>query len=470
MVTKKREFLKNIVYAFGAQGITLVLSVFMSLVVPKFLGIREFGYWQLFIFYSTYIGLLHFGLNEGIYLKYGGKKYEQLNFRLIGSQFWYSIFIQLFIVVVIALLTLFFISDPERSFVIQFTCLHVLIYNSSVLFGYLFQAVGDIKLYSRAIFIEKITFIIFMLALLLLGSTSFRPLIILFLLAKIISISYYINKGKEFIFIKLYSFRTIFNEFKNNIISGSHLLLSNIANTLIFGIGRFFVDKRFGIEVFGKISFSLSLAGFFLLFVTQIGIVLFPTLRQASTENQKKIYELSRGTLGILLSSIYIFYFPLSYVVNIWLPEYSESLKFLILLLPLCVFDGKTLILCGTFLKVLRKEKFLLKINIISVIISFILCYLSVFIYKNLYFLTLSLVISVGIRSFIAEKYLSKIMGIKIIKEFIYEISLSAIFVLLTWNFMPLTAWFLTLTAFLIYLLLNLSKIKFLYQSIKNKH
>ena len=49
-----KEFIKNICVAFTAQGISLIASVILSLILPKFLSIEEYGYWQLFIFYIGY--------------------------------------------------------------------------------------------------------------------------------------------------------------------------------------------------------------------------------------------------------------------------------------------------------------------------------------------------------------------------------------------------------------------------------
>jgi hypothetical protein len=82
-----KRFAKNLTFAFTAQGISFLLSVLMSLLVPKMLGVEQFAYWQLFIFYSTYVGLFHFGLSDGIYLRYGGMELENLDKRRIGSQF-----------------------------------------------------------------------------------------------------------------------------------------------------------------------------------------------------------------------------------------------------------------------------------------------------------------------------------------------------------------------------------------------
>lgn len=47
-----KKLVTNALVAFSAQGISLVVSFVMSLLVPKVLGVASYGYWQLFIFYA----------------------------------------------------------------------------------------------------------------------------------------------------------------------------------------------------------------------------------------------------------------------------------------------------------------------------------------------------------------------------------------------------------------------------------
>ena len=77
---------KNIVYAFGSQSIQLLRSIIVSLLVPKMMGIQEFGFWQLFIFYTQYGGFIHLGLIDGILQRNGGRLYEKLHFEYLGFQ------------------------------------------------------------------------------------------------------------------------------------------------------------------------------------------------------------------------------------------------------------------------------------------------------------------------------------------------------------------------------------------------
>jgi len=86
---KAKAVAKNLYYTVAANFATLGISVLLNLFVPKLLGVTEYSYWQLYVFYSSYVGFLHFGWIDGIYLKIGGEEYKDIDKRSLGSQFWY---------------------------------------------------------------------------------------------------------------------------------------------------------------------------------------------------------------------------------------------------------------------------------------------------------------------------------------------------------------------------------------------
>ena len=69
MNTKAKSVIKNLYYTVAANFVTLLISVLLNLFVPKLLGVKEYSYWQLYVFYSSYVGFLHLGWVDGIYLK-----------------------------------------------------------------------------------------------------------------------------------------------------------------------------------------------------------------------------------------------------------------------------------------------------------------------------------------------------------------------------------------------------------------
>lgn len=121
--------------------------------------------------------------------------------------------------------------------------------------------------------------------------------------------------------------KTLF-EMTGNIKIGINLMLANIASTLIIGSARFIIDGKWGIEMFGQFSLSISMINFVLLFLGQVSMVLFPMLRQVDEENQSKFYLGIRDALSLFLPLAFVAYIPLKLVLGLWLPQYDDSLVF----------------------------------------------------------------------------------------------------------------------------------------------
>lgn len=462
-----RNFIKNLIYAFSAQGISLLLSLLISLVVPKLLGVEEFGYWQLFLFYINYAGLTHMGLIDGVYLRLGGKKYCDLDYSLLGSQFWMLVIEQVIISIIIVFGAFFLESDSKRHFVWIMACIYMVIFNTSYYLGFIFQATNRTKQFSISIMIDKLSFIICVILLLLFREKNFEVYIILYTVAKIFALAYSISVGHDIVFAPVAKVRIIIHEAIRNIVIGINLLLANMAGMLILGVGRLIVDYNWGIEAFGKFSFAISITNFFLMFINQISMVLFPALRQINSEDLKKIYCSIRDALGVFLPSVFLLYFPIKYVLSIWLPEYKESLEYIAILLPLCTFDGKMQMLYSTYLKVLRKERVLLIVNIASLGISIILSLIGAYFFHSIYAIVISNVAAVAFRSVLTEIYLSKVMHLSVVKELICEILLAILFVCLSCFITPLISFIAYLIVYVCYLILNKSRVKNLINTTK---
>jgi O-antigen/teichoic acid export membrane protein len=460
-------FLINLFFAFFAQTVSLLASFLMQIIVPKMLGITEFGYWQLFIFYSGYVGLFHFGLNDGVYLKYGGTPYNKLNKKLLGSQFWIAMIVQIFIATLIVFGGYLRIENQSRFFVIIAAAICLVLVNSSLYIGYVFQSSNLTKLFSMSVMVDRLSFIAFILIILLFRGTHFEIFVFAFLLSKFISLLYCCMKGKDIVFIRFCKLNNVLYEIIDNIKIGIKLLIANIASTLIIGYGQFITDHRWGIDTFGKLSFSLALTNFFIVFMSQFSMVLFPALRQ-NDDKLNQYFKKIRSYFSIIFLAVPLLYFPTVYILKLWLPQYYLSFQFMILLLPLCIFEGKMQILCNTYLKVLRKERQLLIINIMTLTLSIILVTISAYCINHLTIVVLSMAISVIFRSVIAELYLSKIMQIKSLKYLIMDLTMVIIFSSTTWIFKNMIAFVLYLLVYLIYIIHNKKIFISLLRNIKN--
>lgn len=472
MIKDNPNFKKNLVFAFSAQFVSLLLSVLMSIVVPKFLNVENFGFWQLFLFYVSYAGFFHFGLTDGIYLTIGGKKVEELDKKELNNQFHILFYIQCCISIIVLITSKLYFSN-EKTYILNISAFYILIANLNWFLGYIFQAINETKIYSISVMIDRVLFIIFVCLTFIFKINSFYFLMILYTFTRMVALLYCVKKSNNILSIKtdnvLFSLKNTFNFIK----IGINVTLSSIASMLIIGVGRFFVENKWGIEEFSKFSFAISLTNFFLTFIQQISMVLFPALRLLKNpEDVKQFYYTCRRILCVILPLIFICYIPCKVILSWWLPQYSVSLEYLALLLPLCIFDGKMQLLSNTYMKVLREEKMLLKLNVIALIISFILSIVGTYILSNTYFIIIGLLISIIIRSILAELFLAKKLRLDVKNEIKYifmELLFSIIFVISNFYLKSVFALLLNILYYLVYSIVLKDCIKITKEYISSK-
>jgi O-antigen/teichoic acid export membrane protein len=225
--------------------------------------------------------------------------------------------------------------------------------------------------------------------------------------------------------------------------------------TLIVGIGRLFIDSHWGIEAFGQVSFALLLTKLFLVFVNQISFVIFPILRRVEESERRAFYLKAHHLLTLILPLTLFAYLPLQVFIRMWLPAYEESLTFIGLLLPLCLFEGKMKMLSSTYFKLLRKEKSLLKINVLCACLSLILSLIGTYVFNRITIVVTFMTVALVIRSVLSEVYVSKQLNVSVYKQAFSEISLALVFVAST-SFLATTQGMIVfLMAYVVYVILS---------------
>lgn len=465
MSLKVNAILKNFSYAFISNLISMIVSIIIIIILPKLLGVAEYGYFQLFIFYSSYVGFLHLGWNDGIYLRYGGKYYNDLDYKVFNGQFITLLFSQFLISIIIITLTLFNSIENNRLFIIYMLSLVLIIINSRYMLIFILQTTNRIKEFALITIVEKIIYVLLILYFIIFDRIDFKLIIISDVIGKFISLILATYFCKEIVFNKFKSFQVNFYETKQNIIVGSKLMIANFASILIIGVVRFGIERAWDIVTFAKISLILSISNFLMIFINAIGIILFPLLKRFDKGKLQDVYIVIRDFMSCILIGILIFYFPLKVLLGIWLPEYKESLIYLSLIFAMVVYEGKTALLLNTYYKALRMEKVLLKVNFISLILSILLTFITTFVFKNLELAVLTILVLVAFKSILAEVLLSKFLNIYFLKNIFWELGMTFIFIIINW-FVMNTFYSLSmyLIFYLIYLFINKQE---LVQSLK---
>ena len=91
---------KGVIVVFLANIINMALGVITSFILPKYLSIESYGYYKVFTLYVSYLGVIHLGFIDGIYLKYGGWELSKVNLKELHSESVTIRNVQLFLTVV----------------------------------------------------------------------------------------------------------------------------------------------------------------------------------------------------------------------------------------------------------------------------------------------------------------------------------------------------------------------------------
>lgn len=407
-----RSLAKNAGTAFLAQGVAMLLSIIQTLLVPKLLGTTQYGYWQLFIFYQGYVGFAHLGLNDGVYLIKGGQSRDVIDKRSVNSQFTFGVCFQLLIALAIVVVAIAGGFGPDREFVIVCTGVFLTIQNAATFLMYLLQAMNETRRSSYATIVERLTFLIPLAILLVIRYRSFQPFVISYIFSSIVQLVYCAWLCRDFFQAGLEPIRQAADESWGSIRVGFKLMMANIASSLILGVARFAIDAAWGIDTFGELSLALSMTNFFLAFVSQASMVLFPALRQVDPMEAKSFFANVRDSMSLFFPVIYILYYPMVWLLSLWLPKYATSFVYFAFLIPICLFDGKMNICSTTFFKVLRREETLLKVNVCTCIVSAVFTLFGVFEFQSIFFVIGGVVIAIIGRSLWSENQLTRELGV----------------------------------------------------------
>lgn len=457
--SKLIDFIKNLSYTFVSNILSMIISAVLILVIPKLVGVESYGYYQLYLFYTNYVGVLYFGWCDGIYLRLGGKYYDGLDKPLYSTQFRLLGLMEIIIYVCIFLGSLMFINDVNKHFVIGAVCLAAVGMCLRWFITFILQPTARIKEYAIVTISEKILFVILAMFLMAVGYRDHKLILAADVLSKYVSLGIGIWYCRDIVFSKTVPIRTAIPEIKENMSAGIKLMLASLSSMLIIGVVRFGVENHWDIATFGKVSLTLSLSNMVMTAINAIAVVMYPMLRRTNEDSLPKIYGIMRVLLmGIIFGGI-VLYYPAYKILSLWLPQYAASLRYAAILLPMCAYESKMSMLVNTYYKTLRLENLLMKCNMAALGLSVILTLVSTLVLNSVTAAIISILIVLIFRCVLSEIILSTKMPIKVIKDIVIELIMTVAFIICNWFFgvWGMLAYFI---CYLIYISLKRNDIK----------
>lgn len=344
-----RKLKRGIVAVFIANMINVIFSLATNFLLPKFLSVNSYAAIKTFQLYVSYVGLLHFGYVDGMYLKYGGMdigNHVDKGFSLNLST------MRMFQITLTLLLA--FVGVLTRDWIIILFTVSVMPQNLSNYFKFLYQATGDFKRYGRIMNVSTIsTFAINMILLLIFRTDSYLAYIVLYVL-----LYYAIWLVLEIQFRRSYtiekSARFSWNELTTNIKDGFLLTLGNLASMMLTSVDRWFVKFLMDTIAFAKYSFAVSVENFLNLAITPITTTLYNFFcREARIEKHREILQCVIVFATILPAAA----FPVKFILEHFLTEYLDASGVVFFLFSAQIFN---IIIRSVFVnlyKVQRKQK-----------------------------------------------------------------------------------------------------------------
>ena len=448
--------LKNIAYSFGANLTSLCISIFMVMFVPKFLSVDDYGLWQLFLFYFSYLGFLHFGWEDGIYLRYAGKNYNDLDQKTFAGQFYGIIVLQIVLAVLVSSIGQILVSDPLRRTALICAVWLAPFVNFNNLCNFIMQITNRIKDYAKLLLTERVVFFLaVVLFLLVFHWNEFRYMYY----AKLFSVSGISLAGvylcRSLLRPRFYPLRQVLSEAGENLLVGSKLMLANIASMLIIGIVRYGISVGWDVATFGKVSLTLGVSNFLMVFINSVSVVFFPIVKRMDEGRRASAYAVIRNMLDFILFAALIGYYPLKCILAWWLPKYADSLIYMSVLFPVCVFESKVTLLINTYLKSMRREFLMLEINVVSVVFSLIVTIVTVGIWHNLDAAVFSIVLAYAFRCMLAEYHVTKILGLDLKMDMLEDLLMCSIFIVSGWMFDSFLCMTLYSVAYVVFVLVH---------------
>ena len=259
-----KKFARNVALSVIAQIISLSVSFILTLIVPKFIDELQYAYWQTYVLYVGYVGVLHFGLLDGLVLRYSKLDYDEIEKGRVLSQFLFMLAILLTIITAVVMTVLFCVHGTNQTLFIL-VAVGMLTKNIVTYGSYMFQITNRISKYVILVISQRLAYGCIVVLLLVLHVNDFYWYCIADLCSDCVAIFIAMLFNREVFFGKPIRIGGALKELKTNISAGIILMLANWSAMLMTSGAKMIIEWRWDELVFGKVSFAFSVSNVFLL-------------------------------------------------------------------------------------------------------------------------------------------------------------------------------------------------------------
>lgn len=346
MKNESTNIKKGITYVLIANFINLFVNLAKGFILPKFLTIKSYADIQTYLLYTSYVGILHLGYLDGIYLKYGGKDFKDISQKEFNICRNNTILLNL-----IVMLPIVIIAFMLKNFILLFFAVSILPLNMKSLYNNIFQATAQFKNYSKITNISSFLSFIGSVILLFVFRTDYSLYYILALTIGEILVWVFLEYKIIKDFKIKYQLMISLRDLRENIKSGILLMLGNFSSVIMTGIDRWFVKFGLTVSDFAFYSFSVRMESLLTVFISPITTTMYNYLcKNDDVIKVKKIIRICIIAGLVLIGSA----FPIKFILEHFLIKYESAKTILFILFAT---QSMYLIIKGVYVNLYKARK-----------------------------------------------------------------------------------------------------------------
>jgi len=403
-------------------------GLFSGFVLPKFLDPDQYGYVRLFAFYTSYVGFLHFGFNDGIYIRYASYEYDELPRNKFSVYFWVISISQTVISLLMILYFKFYINEPVRYSVIFFVCLNVVILNVTTFFNFINQITRRFRIYANNTILSKALYMLISTVLLFAGIRSYIFYIATEVIINFAVLLIYGYSCRDLAFGKVKRYDETLKDLSQNITIGFFVMMGNFTGSLVWGIGQYFIDRFFPLSDFAVYSFAVNLIGTAFYVFMPMATIVYPYLARVSKENIGRLYARIELILFMITGSFLAAFFILKPIITAYLPYYTDSMNILLILFPVLIYNAQRSILQSNFYKIMMYQRAYTINNASALVVSILMCGTAYYVFKSTVAVSIASIAGFYIWLVYSDYFFSRRINFNFLKMHIVEFLTSIVF------------------------------------------
>lgn len=422
--------IKNFIGVAGANILSLAVGVLTGLIVPKLLSVEEFGYWQIFLLYINYIGLLHFGFNDGIYIKYGHYSYDELPKQRFRTYFTFLFIFQGAIALLLSLAAYFLAGDKIRLWIFIYVAFNMVLINLTTFFAFVNQITKRFSVYTRLLSASKIIYILAIAGTLFVNERYHIIYIIVHTIVNIITLAGYMYKSRDLVFGTLDGILKNLRDIINNITVGFFVMIGNFMALAIIGLDKLFVERFLTLRDFAMYSFAAAMISVVYLLLNAVSTAVYPYLtRVRRREALKILYDKASIIIFILSGFTMAGYFIFYFIVERFLPQYIPSMPITLLLFTTAFLKAKISIIGSNYYKALHLQKEYTFNNIFALLLGILTNGIAIIFLPGNISIAAASVLTFHLWYLYTEHYFRRVLSVDRNKETWANLFLSAAFI-----------------------------------------